>query len=389
MTMIHPLRAPKISPNDDRLLVVKFLADDGELVKTGREVVELEGAKTVVAVESPVSGIFYPFQEVGTEVPIGDIVGVITPTPMTRNEILATLASDRARQPEAPLLSATGSGVRFSKAAAAWLDNNGYEADRFAGHGLVTVSRLQAILAGEKEGRPDRGLQGVVPSPGRPGANQRVLLAGAGPGAHQVLDILLRDCESEVIGLLDDNPEKHAWVIRGIPVLGPLEHMNGLAAENKADSVLCTTPTAISFRQKVAVMARAAGLRLATAIHASAIISETASIAPGSVIGALCYIGPETILGENCFLSSRTTFEHHNQIGSWVTTGPNVATSGLVVVGSGVRFGSGIVVEPKVTIGDNATVASGSVVTNDIPAYAILKRGADGKPILQPRKAKP
>ncbi len=387
--MIHLLRTPKISPNDDRLLVVRFLVEDGEQVKKGREIVELEGAKTVVAVESPVAGIFYPFQEVGTEVPIGGIVGVITPTPMTRSDILLALADDDTRQADAPVPSTPGSGVRFSKAAAAWLDDNGLVADRFAGHGLVTVSRLRAMLADEGNGRPNGVRQGVAPSPGRPGANRRVLLAGAGPGAHQVLDILLRDSESEVIGLLDDNPEKHARVIRGIPVLGPLEHMNVLATQNKADSVLCTTPTAISFRQKVGVMAREAGLQLATAIHASAIISETASIAPGSVIGALCYIGPETILGENCFLSSRTTFEHHNQIGSWVTTGPNVATSGLVVVGSGVRFGSGIVVEPKVIIGDNATVASGSVVTNDIPAHAILKRGSDGKPILQPRKANP
>lgn len=391
MTLIHPLCAPKISPNDDRLLLVGLLVDDGGEVRKGQEVLELEGTKAVVAVESPISGVFHALLGVGETVAIGGIVAVISPPGMRREEALAQWASEKTSDQESlsalpapPPGSATG--VRFTKAAMQLVLKNGLSTGHFAGMGLVSARQVENIIAGLKDSDAGLRLKQTEIIPSFPGANGQVLLAGAGPGAYQVLEILGKDPESQITGFLDDNPEKWSLSIRGIPVLGSLGEMVRLCAEKKADSILCTTPSSIPFRQKVGTLARAAGLRLATAVHKSAIIAENTIVAPGSVIGPLCYIGPETILGESCFLSSRTTFEHHNRIGSWVTTGPNVATSGLVVVGSGVRFGTGIVVEPNVTIGDRSIIASGSVIDNDIPVDTIVKSGPRRRSVVQSRK---
>jgi maltose O-acetyltransferase len=46
--------------------------------------------------------------------------------------------------------------------------------------------------------------------------------------------------------------------------------------------------------------------------------------------------------------------------------------SGSVTVGSRVRFGTNIGVEPYLTIGDGAVIASGSVVTRNVPENATV-----------------
>ena len=51
--------------------------------------------------------------------------------------------------------------------------------------------------------------------------------------------------------------------------------------------------------------------------------------------------------------------------------GLETPTSGRITIGDQVWLGAGVIVNPGVTIGDRAVIASGSVVTRDIPADSL------------------
>ena len=97
-------------------------------------------------------------------------------------------------------------------------------------------------------------------------------------------------------------------------------------------------------------------------------------------------IGDFSELGTNCIIQSNTT------IGKNVIMGPDVKiytrnhkfesleipmqyqghTEEKVVIGNDVWIGANSVILPGVTIGDHSIVAAGSVVTKDVPSFAIV-----------------
>jgi len=93
-------------------------------------------------------------------------------------------------------------------------------------------------------------------------------------------------------------------------------------------------------------------------------------------IGSFCSIGDnvEIFLGGNHRVDWITTypfghifedeFPHHGE--------GHPATNGDVVIGNDVWLGSGCTILSGVTIGDGAVVAAKSVVTKDVPPYAIV-----------------
>lgn len=98
--------------------------------------------------------------------------------------------------------------------------------------------------------------------------------------------------------------------------------------------------------------------------------------------------GDRLIIGKFCSIAAETRFIMNggNHPTDWLTTYPFPIfghgweaampdawpTKGNTVVGNDVWFGYGCVIMPGVTIGDGAIVATMSVVTKDVPAYAIV-----------------
>jgi maltose O-acetyltransferase len=96
-------------------------------------------------------------------------------------------------------------------------------------------------------------------------------------------------------------------------------------------------------------------------------------------------IGDFSELGTNCIIQSNTT------IGNNVIMGPDVkiytrnhnfdrldlpiqlqgSTNDKVVIGNDVWLGANTIILPGVTVGDHAILAAGSVVTKDVPSFAI------------------
>lgn len=82
-------------------------------------------------------------------------------------------------------------------------------------------------------------------------------------------------------------------------------------------------------------------------------------------------IGSGCLLGENCFITDNF---HGNNFFDEMKIPPNdrkLFSKGPVHIGKNVWLGRNVCVMPNVTIGDYAVIGANSVVTHDIPAYAI------------------
>jgi acetyltransferase-like isoleucine patch superfamily enzyme len=118
------------------------------------------------------------------------------------------------------------------------------------------------------------------------------------------------------------------------------------------------------------------------------------TIGDNTKIGAFVEIQKNAIVGKNCKISSHTFICEGVIIEDDVFVGHNVAfindsyprattASGTLqteadwkveptIVKKGASIGSGCTILANVTIGENAIVGAGSVVTKDVPPYAIV-----------------
>ncbi|MDQ2105973.1 biotin/lipoyl-containing protein [Azospirillum isscasi] len=361
----HIVAAPRTSASDDRLQVVALAVADGTAVAAGQLLMEIEGAKAVVEVFAEAAGIAYFPVAPGDAVEVGRPVAVIVPPEVSRDQALAAVPAPSKAQAAA---AGTDEEVRFTRGATELLNRHGLAADLFAGRGLVTTTMVEREVARREA---DRNWRPTTP---RRGGNGRVVLVGAGRGAHQILSILLFEEGTQPVAILDDAADKHGEYIKGVPVLGPVSRLESMVAAGEVDAAICAVSSSIPFRRKIRDLARQLNLPLANAIHPTAWFDDGVVIGQGNYIGPFCYFGADARVGDNCFLSSRTTFEHHNEVGDEVTTGPNVATAGSVRVGSQVKFGTGIVVENRLSIGSGSIIASHVAITCDVPEGSVVKR---------------
>lgn len=121
------------------------------------------------------------------------------------------------------------------------------------------------------------------------------------------------------------------------------------------------------------------GMRPATLIHPSAIVSESARILGGTVVMPRVVVNAAAEIGENCILNTAAVIEHDCRIGDHVHLSPGVLLAGGVTVGSLSHLGIGAVVLPGVRIGESVTVGAGAVVTKSVPDGATVI-GVPAKP---------
>jgi bifunctional UDP-N-acetylglucosamine pyrophosphorylase / glucosamine-1-phosphate N-acetyltransferase len=154
--------------------------------------------------------------------------------------------------------------------------------------------------------------------------------------------------------------------------------------------------------------------RVASGAHVgSHTVAVDAAIGAGAVIGPFCYLRPGTVLEarakagtfveiKNSHIGQRTKVPHLSYIGdAEIGEDTNIAASNVTVnfahhpgqpkgrttIGSNVRTGVDNAFVAPVTIGDDAWIAAGSVITEDVPPNALAgfpprqvnKEGRGGK----------
>jgi acetyltransferase-like isoleucine patch superfamily enzyme len=135
-----------------------------------------------------------------------------------------------------------------------------------------------------------------------------------------------------------------------------------------------------------AIVFAGAHLGAGVVVADQAFVRERTRVGAGSVVGQGSTVDNDTVIGERVRIQSRVYITAYMLIEDDVFVGPGAITTnddamGRVARGSGLRgpvlrracrIGGGSTLVPGVEVGEEAFVAAGAVVTNDVPPRAVV-----------------
>lgn len=206
----------------------------------------------------------------------------------------------------------------------------------------------------------------------------RLLIYGAGGHAQVVADAVLAarvagHGDVELVGFVDDDPEKAGTFILGLPVLGTLAQATSIAHDCAVVGVGHNRT-----RLHIAGLCRTQGIRLLRVVHPRATVAADAEIAEGSLLCAGVVVNSGSRIGANVILNTGCTVDHHNVIGEAAHIGPGAHLGGDVEIGEGALVGIGAIVMPQRRVGAWSIVGAGALVTRSLPA-GITAMGAPAR----------
>lgn len=359
---MKPVLVPRTDVNSETGLLVTWHAGDRSKVEAGDTIAEIETSKAIIEVPAPEPGFLLHAVSEGAEVRLTEPVAHLF-SDVGALEVYAEQAQRRHT-------AAPGGGAHATAPARRRAAELGVDLASIGGDALITVGMVEAVAAATA---PTEAAELPDPLPGA-AAMPRIALLGAGLGATQVIDILEAAGSGTAVAAVDDDPSRWAGEVLGVPVVGGFERLAALFGTGAFDAAIITISTSVPARARLRAALAGNGIPLANAIDPTARIARGVTFGTGNVIGAFCHFGVDTVVGDNNFLSAYNSYDHHNRLGSDISTGPACGTSGLVVLGDRVRLGTGIYVEPHVELGDDVQVASGSVIVASVPAGHTVKR---------------
>ncbi len=181
---------------------------------------------------------------------------------------------------------------------------------------------------------------------------ESIYLYGAGGHAKVVADILTaggRAVEAFIDDDLTLNEFKDKRVLHGATGCNPVIITIGNCA----------------IRRNVAKALQ--GHTFATAIHPSAVISDSVSIGEGSVVMPGAIINAGARIGRHCIINTKSSVDHDCLISDFVHIAPGCTVAGNVEIGECTWIGVGACIKQGIRIGKNCMIGAGSVVVRDIP----------------------
>lgn len=174
-----------------------------------------------------------------------------------------------------------------------------------------------------------------------------------------------------LLGFLDDNPERQGETVGGLPVLGPVELVHERA--EAAVAIATGRPDNYVSRRLIADRLALEETRYATIVHPTATVGETCQIGAGSILLAHADLTADVTVGRHVAVMPQVVIPHDTSIGDFATLTSGVRLGGSCRVGEGAYIGSGACLLQEIEVGPWAMVGMGSVVTRDIPPARLWK----------------
>lgn len=194
-----------------------------------------------------------------------------------------------------------------------------------------------------------------------------IIILGASGHAKVIIDALhCRNKEKKTyqnIFLLDDNESLIGQTILGHRVMGKISDCEKYAADRFV--------IGIGNNRIRKMIAEQYQLNYISVVHPSAVISEDADIAEGTVVMAGAVINPGVRIGKHCIINTAVTVDHDCWLEDYVHLSPGAHLSGTVHIGEETWLGTGSNVKNNLDITDRVIIGVGGVVVKNIQAEGI------------------
>jgi sugar O-acyltransferase (sialic acid O-acetyltransferase NeuD family) len=212
--------------------------------------------------------------------------------------------------------------------------------------------------------------------------DKKILIYGASGHGKVIIDIIAKQGNNKIVGLIDDNPQMLRQNFCGYPVLGGFDVLREPGYQNyKLILAIGNNNSRKGLWERIMPL----GYELICAVHPSAQIGKDVFMGSGTVVMANVAINPGASIGENVIVNTGATIDHDCLIGDHVHISPGTHLGGNVEIGDLTHIGIGVSIIPNIKIGKGAIVGSGAVVVGDIPDN-VTAVGIPAKVIKKNRK---
>ena len=394
MSNATPIQVPLENVNDETVRLLLWMVAEGEQVREGQPIAELETSKAVIELVSPGSGFITFAVRPGEEVSVGAVVGhvgsqqdVSQPTAATRE----TTASKNHAIVEPAKLSPV-SGVRFSRKALELIEREGVSPDLFAGQAMVRESDVLAFL--QSRGRDVAAGQGLHRALAGISLTGVTLPAGCGTLAEgRMEESFLRDLRADSrhfaglssaakCKLYSDHGASIGQAVafgEGALVIAPQivlrdkvrigDHARILCSERFVAGQLTSFQAGLSLQGATVVLGE--NIYAGSQIEISSNAKNPLAVL---YVGDTTFLGDQTVLdisrpviiGKEVFVAQRAVLITHN-IGHSILDGFENRFEPVVLEDRS-QVGINATIYAGSRIGDSAVVASNSYVISSIPA---------------------
>jgi sugar O-acyltransferase (sialic acid O-acetyltransferase NeuD family) len=181
---------------------------------------------------------------------------------------------------------------------------------------------------------------------------------GAGGHGKVVAEAARAGSRYDLRGFVDHDRARWGTEWAGVPIQGDLD-----ALEPGAAIALGVGEN----RRRGEVVRELADRRLATVIHPSATIAETARLGAGTFVGPQAVVHADAQVGRACIVNTGAIVEHDCRLGDYVHVSPRATLGGNVTVGEGAHLGLGAVLLPGLSVGAWTTLGAGAVMVESLP----------------------
>ena len=201
---------------------------------------------------------------------------------------------------------------------------------------------------------------------------KKVALIGSGELARRLITYVKETDFASIAGMFDDYEPKDSKKY-GCPLLGPLDAILELYKEKFFDEVMIAIGYAhFSFRKRIFGKMAEKGVPVATFVHPTAYIADSATVGKGSIILVNSTVEMEAHIGENVFLSSNSQISHDVTIGDHSYLAPSQSIAGNSKIGECCFLGIGTTTINGIVIGDRVIAGAGAVITKNVPSDVLV-----------------
>ena len=193
-------------------------------------------------------------------------------------------------------------------------------------------------------------------------------IVGAGAQGRVVLDALRAAGRHSSICFVDDNAALHGTRVNGAEIICGLDAALASGCEEVEMIVALGHPLE---RMRLGALIEERGIRLANAIHPSAVIAKGASIGCGNFIGAQVVVNEGARVGNHVIINVGAIADHDCILEDGANMAAGAILSSRAHLEQSSFLCSGAIVTSRVRIGRGTVVAAGATVMKDLPEHVL------------------
>lgn len=214
---------------------------------------------------------------------------------------------------------------------------------------------------------------------------KKIIIIGASGHAKVVIDIIEKQNEFEIFGLIDSY-KKVGEEIFGYKILGTEEDISNLkTTHNIYGGIIAIGDnwTRMSMYHKIIGVSK--DFKFISAIHPGATLGKNIFIDEGTVIMPGVIINSDANVGKFCIINTNSSLGHDGMMKDFSSVAPGVTIGGSVTIGKSTAISLGASIIHNVSIGNYSIIGSGALIVEDVDDFKLV-HGSPGKVIKTLKK---